>query len=264
MRNLAVLLFVFLSMTLMIPVFSAEEPDWANAIDMAGRQRMLTQRITKSFLQAGLAANAEIAREQLTRSTALFEKQHAELMRLALPGEIRNTLEHVRADWLEFKVLANGELTRSSVERLVALDEKLLQGCEHVVYLLEEMSGTRQGRLVNMSGRQRMLSQRLAKNYMLLSAGFDSPAVLEQLGDDKVEFRKTLNTLVSERNYSPQVSEKLAKVEEHWIWLESSLGSMSENYYPIIVADTSEKILYLLESLTRLYATVEGEQATRR
>jgi hypothetical protein len=192
-----------------------------------------------------------------------FEQQHAELKQLDLPAEIRDALRQVEADWGRFSVQAGGEYTPRKLRQLVELDTELLQGCERVVYLLEEMTGTRQGRLVNISGRQRMLSQRLVKNYMLLSAGLDSPTLIARLGDDRAEFRKSLNTLMSERNYSPGIGLKLAEVAEQWVWVESALDSMLENHYPIIVADAAEKILVLLESLTRMYAVIEEDQAGR-
>ena len=258
----ALAFLVLLPLACPVPVFAESNPDWASVINMAGRQRMLTQRITGSYIQAGLGANAVIAREQLARSLDQFEKQHAELVQVPLTGEIRNTLEQIEVDWVKFKALATGGLTRSSVKQLVALDEKLLQACERLTHALEELSGTRQGRLVNISGRQRMLSQRLVKNYMLLAAGLAGQATVGQLGDDKREFRKSLNTLMSERNYSREISEKLDRVAEQWVWVESALDSMSENYYPIIVADAGEKILVLLESLTQMYAMVKSGQGS--
>ena len=261
MRTLGASFLVLLLITAGIPVFSAAEPDWASVINMAGRQRMLSQRITRCFIQAGIGVNTEVAREQLAYSTRLFDKQYSELLQLALPADVHKVLEQTEVDWVEFRALASGGLTRSAVVRLVELDNKLLQQYEYIVRLVEEISGTWQGRLVNLSGRQRMLSQRLAKNYMLASAGLAGPADINQMSDDRAAFRKALNTLVSERIYSPGITGKLAEVSAQWVWVESALEMTDDNYYPIIVADACEKILLSLESLTRMYAAIEAGQA---
>ena len=40
-------------------------PDYGAAIDMAGRQRMLTQRIVKAYCQVGMRVTPEVSRAQL-------------------------------------------------------------------------------------------------------------------------------------------------------------------------------------------------------
>lgn len=249
-------LMLLLAGSLPAPVLA--EPDWGEAINTAGRQRMLTQRITRSYVQAGLGARTVLAREQLAASIRQFDSQHAALMQLQVSPEFNGLLMQVMKDWQPFRMLVSATPRRDQVGRLLELEAPLLDKCEQVVGLLEQHSGTPQGRLVNLSGRQRMLSQRLVKNYMLLAAGLASPKVLAQLDDDRVAFRRVLNTLLSERHYSVEIGQKLEDVADQWVWVESALDSMAEDHYPIIVADAGEKVLVVLEDLTRMYAQVEA------
>lgn len=239
-------------------VVAAAAPVWSEAINMAGRQRMLTQRVAKSYIQAGLGANRELALAQLADAVDLFERQHAELSRLDLPDETRQLLARIGSEWKTFRTLATAGPARERVGELVAQDGRLLAACEQVVVMLEADSGTPQGRLVNMSGRQRMLSQRIAKNYMLVSAGLAGPDTVKSIQADRAEFRQVLNTLLSERHYSAQIAGKLGEVAAQWVWVESALDMTDDTRYPLIVADACEKILNLLESLTKMYAAVEA------
>lgn len=240
------------------PIAGAAAPDWADAINQAGRQRMLTQRITANYIQAGIGANAELARTRLLDAIEQFERQHAYLSGLELPADIHQMLDTLGRDWIAFRALAGGVPERERVAELTALDTRLLEACERVVSRLEAAAGGPQGRLVNLSGRQRMLTQRIARNYLLLAAGLGGPDTPERIRTDRDEFRVVLNTLLSERNYSATIGVRLDEVAAQWVWVESALDMTDDIRYPLIVSDACEKILGLLESLTRMYATVEN------
>jgi len=234
-------------------VESAEQAGFSTVMNIAGRQRMLTQRITKSFLQIGLGANIQQSKRDLLESIELFERQHEELTRFSSNGQVRKTLTIIRERWAPFKQVALSEPGPDAAKRLQAADEDLLTLCETVVYLIEDMGDTEYSRLVNISGRQRMLSQRMAKFYMMMAAGVGTPSIRAQLDRTINEFAGALLALRQSPDNTPVINEKLQQAAEQWIWLESSLLLAKKEYYPEIVADASEKILRLMDSVTGLY-----------
>lgn len=240
------------------PTAGGTELDYAAAINMAGRQRMLSQRITKSYLQVGLGANQELSRSQLQASIGQFESQLRALDEFAPAGDVGTAINQVTALWEPFREKALLTPDRASAKQLARMDEALLQECEHVVQLLEEASGSNHGRLVNISGRQRMLSQRLAKFYMVIAAGIGTPAIREQMQLARGEFKSALNTLSAAEENTAGIRDKLDAVRQQWIWFDSALSLQDDSLYPLIVADASEKILVLMESLTNMYASLNN------
>ncbi len=251
--SVAWLVAVFFSAWPVTPVI-AGELDYAAAINVAGRQRMLTQRITKSYLQIELGTNTELSREQLQASVALFERQLLKLQRFTSTQEVSMALSRIETLWQPFREKALATPSLVDAAELNRAGEVLLQACEDVVQLLEDASGSEFGRLVNISGRQRMLSQRLAKYYMLYAANVETRAAREQMLRAANEFKGGLDTLISAVENTPAISNKLEAVARQWMWLDSAIGMQDGTVYPLIVADASEKILLLMESITDMYA----------
>lgn len=225
----------------------------AEAINKAGRQRMLTQRIVKSYCQVGLGVEAASARVQLDEALALFEAQLAELRPLA-PRAAGELVEL----WQPFRALAAAAPSRDGAKRLRDSGAGLLQAAERLTGELERSGGGALGRLVNLAGRQRMLSQRIAKAYMLATWGIGDAAEREEMRAAAAEFGAALELLRAAPQNTRELRTELAAVALQWEWLAAAAARHGEPAYPLVVADASEAILQRMEKITRMYAALDA------
>ncbi len=246
-------LLIFVLLTGDIATGYADDSALAAAVNVAGRQRMLSQRIVKAYCELGLDVLPERADQQLKESVGLFEEQLAYLRRQDFNPNTRIVLDQVVNIWTQFKPLALGTVTRDGAGRMQALSEDLLYASERVVALLEASEGSRVAFLVNLSGRQRMLSQRLAKLYMLYSWGFDSRQLDIQMKVAKEEFSDALKTLVNDPKNTDDIRRELDAVTVQWRWFELALDLKATDSYRLIVSDASEWILNNMDAITHLY-----------
>lgn len=227
------------------------------AINKAGRQRMLTQRIVKAYCQIGLGVQPDKAGQQLQEAVGLFEAQLAELKRAAPNAEIIGALARVEEYWLPFRQTATGPVNRENAKKLAALGEELLAATHRTTLLFESLSGTLTGRLVNVAGRERMLSQRLAKYYMLMQLGFKSPDMDRGLAKARDEFRAGLQELTAARQNTPVIREELELAKTQWVFFENAMNEGAEMVDSATLArsaaTSSERILEQMERVTALY-----------
>ncbi len=198
-------LAVLIGLMATVSAAMADEMTVNSAINKSGRQRMLSQRMTKAYCQIGLNVRRDEARIQLNEALQLFEIQLVELKGFAPTPAIAATLVDVETKWAPFKLVVVKPYSRDGAERLLDLNEELLQTADRVVQLYQEYSGKPVGRLVNVSGRQRMLSQRLAKFYMLRELGFRQPLVIDGLDKVRREFIAAQTELHAASQNTPQI-----------------------------------------------------------
>ena len=68
---------------------------------------------------------------------------------------------------------------------------------------------------INQAGLQRMLSQRMAKNYILLSQGIDAEAAADELDESSALFEENLFKLNTSINHI-ESKEALKKLKQNW------------------------------------------------
>lgn len=136
---------------------AAQIADLNTAINKAGRQRMLSQRMAKAYLQIGQGVDTARSQRALDASIALFDRQLVELKNYAPAPEIRATYQTLERVWLDYKdALVGSAPSRTKAADVLRLSDEVLALAHQGTEQLEKRAGTGAGRLVNLSGRQRM------------------------------------------------------------------------------------------------------------
>lgn len=238
---------------------SAQVTSLADAINKAGRQRMLSQRMAKAWLAIGQGVDVQRARRILDDSMALFDRQFFELKAFAPTPPIRATYAALEPVWSEYKTALVGTApSRTAAAALVALDARVLHLAHQGTVQLEAESGQAVGRLVNIAGRQRMLSQRMAKFYLALSWKTDVSEARRELDAARGEFVQALTTLYDAPQATPQIRQELDLGRQQWVFFDNALQSAADGSLAMQRASqvfgTSENILEVMDRVTGHYA----------
>ena len=158
--------------------------------------------------------------------------------------------------WQPFKKILQAPVTRENAEVLLETNDDLLRATNTVVLKLQDISGSSFGRLVNVSGRQRMLSQRLAKFYMLRAWQFDNAEIRSEMAQAQNEFKGALAELIAAKENSPEIQAELKEASKAWDLFNHGLERDGDNLVPLIAAMSSEKLLAKMNKITGMYVAL--------
>ena len=240
-----------------LPLISYAETDpLSAAINKAGKQRMLSQRIAKSYFFLGENVRPDKAREQLKASMAMFEQHHNELKSEIKDQEIQELFAFIDIALAEYAELVKKPYDKNNGNEVLDLSETLLEVCQSVVVKLEQASKLKKAKLVNISGRQRMLSQRIAKYYVAYQAGFRDPNSVEQLQKAVKEFETALKILSGSSQNTAKITSSLSKVGSLWKVVRKFFLDQEKGGLPVTVFATTDSIMKEMNKITNMYEKV--------
>ncbi len=245
------LLAVFFTMAFVSHLQAAES--LSQLVNKSGMQRMLSQRIAKAYFYSGNDVSSKEANLQMDMALDRFAKNHALLKANVQDGETKDLLSIVEGTFSEYRDLANKTYSKKNATRVLELSDTLLQVCHSVVLNLEELRGESIDHIVNVSGKQRMLSQRVAKFYIAYQGGFRDEDTVRNLKNSIEEFEAGLNELVAEGRNNAEIGSLLVKIKKEWARISPYFLKVRKGGLPIMVLAATDEITKLSHRVTGLY-----------
>jgi nitrate/nitrite-specific signal transduction histidine kinase len=224
------------------------------AVNISGSQRMLTQRMMKDYLMIGADVKADKAHSELSESVDTFDSNLARLSGYSDSPDVNQGLEQVRLIWNNHKPHITAVPDKSRA--LVLLDEnlQLLAACQQLVLKIEEQSPERNADIVNLSGRQRMLSQRIAKVYMALYWQLPGEQLQSELRVAESEFEDALQNLQGYSGNTPAIVQELNRVAVHWMFAKPGMDlSPDKPHASGNIFTTMNSIMDKMNGITKMY-----------
>jgi Type IV pili methyl-accepting chemotaxis transducer N-term len=253
--------FLFLSLAATTTYAQAEITNINDAINKAGRQRMLSQRMGKAWLallSQEVSGSVDI-QKVLDTSISLFDKQLLDLAVYAPNPTIRETYDKLKLDWIDYRTALTMRPLRPTVaSRVLQLDAKVLGMAQQGTQQYETAGGKALSKLVNMAGRQRMLSQRMAKYFFAASMDLQADDAKKEIKSARSEFMTAMDTLSKAPEANMVIKDCLSLVQGQWIFFDTALQRLDRDKVGkrqlTDMFVSSETILVEMDKVTELFA----------
>jgi AmiR/NasT family two-component response regulator len=231
-----------------------EAARYGEAVNRAGQLRMLSQRLVKLYALRCAASPPADTQATFADSLSQVDQTMAILTRTLSDATFGDLLAAVLTPW---KALRSALAAPAQAARLTAVDslaEDMLRHAEQLTLNLEVAGLAAALHVINVSGRQRMLCQRLAK-AALIKALTQNDAAETMMEQARAELVEGLDYLANLTLSNAEIKRELAAAMTTWTAFDNAIAQQNQDK----IAELSEHLLEQFDRLTdQLERGVQG------
>ena len=269
-KALTLLLFTVLSYNLTV----AQSLNYGNisynkAVNISGKQRMLSQKMSKAYLLMAKGVKDEKIKRELNSSKFIFKKQLEILKENAKSSSTKLYIKNIYKLWNKFSTLLNDSPPNVlTSKKIIELNTSLLKACNSLVVDIEaksnydnkffENNNQELVKIINVAGKQRMLSQRLCL-YYIASVMFpkDRSTYRSMLSKVFDEFDNVIGYLLINGYNTTESEEELGSVMAIWEKFQSNKNDFIDGNYDLVeVYKTTNALTTSFNKITGIYEIV--------
>ena len=226
---------------------------FADGVNRAGQLRMLSQRLVKlqamQLLQASKAPPA--ASTALKDAVKRIDDNLKVLTQNFAQPELASLVKEAGLIWQNLKAKLKKQPSAKDMGDVDGLAEALLTHAENLTNQLQNAGAANPLQVLNLAGRQRMLSQRFAKFALLMALGntHNDTAMIEA----RQSFEKAQHYLNNIPLTTPEIGQLLSSAKLDWGRLLAGSELASKGAGQADIESASEALLAIFEQLSATY-----------
>ena len=269
------LFLLFLLITSLSVTISAQTTTVAlgTLINIAGKQRMLTQRMAKDFVFKAVGTMPEQAQKELNSSVVLFEEGLKLLQANAYNAEIKSKLDREEQLWKTYKTSLSSGFSKGTATYILTQNTEILAACEDVVKEYVEYAKTRPSKgdddgatgaavaaNTNTSGRIRMLSQRMSLYYVAYYNGMIDEMGYKILKAAADNIGSSFSAVLTSDANNQEVDDAISQAIIEWNVIkekctkDNCIDFQAKTLDPSVMFEQSNKIVNRADKITQSYA----------
>jgi len=253
-RSFCFSIFLALSLLLSSSQSYSSNNNVGEVINKAGMQRMLSQRIMKAYILKGIGDAPQLANSQLFESISLYESNLKYINRFTSKLKTDVGYNVLVNQWEDFKAIIKNTPTQKGARILLDMSDELLKKANTLTQNLQVLSGVQGSELINVAGRQRMLSQKISKLYMAYCWKIKGEEALDEMMMVLSEYEVALDFLRQSQKNTKQIKNNLRRVSGQLKFAQKSFDQLDQGQYLIhVVNSTTDTMLRQMDAVTQLY-----------